>query len=52
MTANTTERSAMERFLGVFTEVRAGEGLTAILLALTVFLILMGYYVLKPVPRR
>jgi AAA family ATP:ADP antiporter len=49
MTANTTERSGLERFLGVFTDVRAGEGLTAILLALTVFLILMGYYVLKPV---
>src|SRR5687768_10662633 len=39
----------MERFLGMFTEVRPGEGPTALLLALDVFLILMAYYVLKPV---
>ena len=35
--------------LGVFAEVHAGEGGTALLLALNVFLILMAYYVLKPV---
>ena len=35
--------------LGVFTEVHAGEGPTALLLALNVFLILTAYYVLKPV---
>jgi AAA family ATP:ADP antiporter len=35
--------------LGAFTEVHAGEGLTALLLALNVFLILTAYYVLKPV---
>src|SRR5687768_1041772 len=39
----------MERFLGMFTEVRPGEGATALLLALNVFLLLMAYYVLKPV---
>jgi ATP:ADP antiporter, AAA family len=49
VTANTSERSSLERFLGVFTEVRPGEGITALLLALNVFLILMPYYVLKPV---
>ena len=43
------DRSGLERLLGAFTDVRAGEGLTAILLALNVFLILMAYYVLKPV---
>ena len=39
----------MDRVLRLFTEVRAGEGLTAVLLALNVFLILTAYYVLKPV---
>jgi AAA family ATP:ADP antiporter len=42
-------RSPLERLLGAFTDVHAGEGLTAVLLALNVFLILMAYYVLKPV---
>ena len=49
MTAKTSDRTALERFLGVFTDVHAGEGTTALLLALNVFLILMAYYVLKPV---
>ena len=35
--------------LGLFAEVHAGEGGTVLLLALNVFLILMAYYVLKPV---
>jgi AAA family ATP:ADP antiporter len=43
------ERSTLERVLGVATEVRAGEGPTALLLTLNVFLILTAYYVLKPV---
>ncbi|HSC29211.1 MAG TPA: Npt1/Npt2 family nucleotide transporter [Vicinamibacterales bacterium] len=42
-------RSRLERWLGAFTEVHAGEGTTALLLAANVFLILMAYYVLKPV---
>jgi ATP:ADP antiporter, AAA family len=42
-------RSRLERFLGTFTDMHAGEGPTALLLALNVFLILMAYYVLKPV---
>jgi ATP:ADP antiporter, AAA family len=49
VTTRTPERSALERFLSIFTEVRAGEGQTALLLALNVFLILMAYYILKPV---
>jgi AAA family ATP:ADP antiporter len=49
VTANPSERTSLERFLGTFTEVRAGEGTTALLLALSVFLLLMAYYVLKPV---
>ena len=39
----------LEKFLNLFTEVRPGEATTALLLALNVFLILMAYYVLKPV---
>jgi len=42
-------RSPWERFLGVFTEVRAGEGVTATLLMLNVFLLLGCYYIIKPV---
>jgi AAA family ATP:ADP antiporter len=35
--------------LGVFADVHGGEGVTALLLSLNIFLILMAYYVLKPV---
>jgi ATP:ADP antiporter, AAA family len=42
-------RSPLDRMLGVFADVRAGEGGTSLLLALNVFLILTAYYVLKPV---
>ena len=40
---------ALDRLLRVFTVVRAGEGATAVLLALNIFLILTAYYVLRPV---
>lgn len=47
---NKIERpDRIDRFLRIFTDVRAGEGVTALLLALNVFLILEAYYVLKPV---
>jgi ATP:ADP antiporter, AAA family len=49
VTDTPDNRTGLERFLGIFTEVRAGEGATALLLALNVFLILMAYYVLKTV---
>ena len=39
----------LERLLRIFADVRPGEAATALLLALNVFLILMAYYVLKPV---
>ncbi len=42
-------RSPLDRLLGVFADVHAGEGGTSLLLALNVFLILTAYYVLKPV---
>jgi len=41
--------SALDRMLRLAGDVKTGEGLTAVLLSLNVFLILMAYYVLKPV---
>lgn len=41
--------SALDRLLGIFTEVRAGEGLTALALAVNIFVILAAYYLIKPV---
>jgi len=40
--------SKLERFLCLFTEVRAGEGITAVLMFLNVFLVLCAYYFIKP----
>jgi len=40
--------SRLERFLRLFTEVRAGEGFTAVLMFLNVFLLLCAYYFVKP----
>jgi ATP:ADP antiporter, AAA family len=48
-TTDSNHRSGLDRFLGAFADVHSGEGLTALLLALNVFLILMAYYILKPV---
>ena len=42
-------KNPFERFLNLFTEVHAGEGTSAILLCFNVFLILMAYYIIKPV---
>jgi ATP:ADP antiporter, AAA family len=44
-----SERSRLDRLLGAFADVRAGEGSLALLLASNVFLILMAYYILKVV---
>ncbi len=41
--------SLLERVLNMFTEVRGGEGTTALALAFNVFLILTAYYMIKPV---
>ena len=43
-----TELSKSERFLSLFTEVKPGEGTTAILMFTNVFLILLAYYLIKP----
>lgn len=39
----------LDRFLRLFTDVRGGEGPTALLLALNVFLLLTAYYFIKPI---
>ena len=39
----------LDRLLGIFGDVRAGEGVTVLLMSLNVFLLLVGYYVLKTV---
>src|SRR5262249_30617505 len=40
--------SALECSLGLFTEVRAGEGPTGVWMLLSVFLVLAAYYFVKP----
>ena len=47
--AESARASGLERFLNLFTVVRAGEARTALLLGANVFLILMAYYILKTV---
>jgi AAA family ATP:ADP antiporter len=42
-------RSPLERFLTLFTDVRAGEGLLTLLMAFNVFLLLTSYYLIRPV---
>jgi ATP:ADP antiporter, AAA family len=41
--------SRLDRSLRVFADVRAGEGITAVMLLVNLFLLLVGYYVLKTV---
>jgi ATP:ADP antiporter, AAA family len=47
--AQSDKKNAIERFLALFTEVRAGEGISALALAFNIFVILMAYYLIKPV---
>jgi len=42
-------KGPLERFLSLFADVRPGEGTTALLLTLNVFLLLVSYYLLKVV---
>ena len=49
MESNGKQRSVLERVLGIFAEVKGGEGGSALLLTLNVFLILTSYYIMKPV---
>jgi len=48
-TAGETRYNLLYRFLRLFTDIRRGEAGKALLLALNVFLILMAYYIIKPV---
>jgi ATP:ADP antiporter, AAA family len=48
-TFDEPEPSGFEKLLGLFTDVKAGEGVTALLLVLNVLLLLTAYYVIKPV---
>src|SRR5687767_575179 len=41
--------TALERFLSLFATIRPGEGPTALLLMINVFVLLMAYYIIKPV---
>src|SRR5262252_9512516 len=43
------KKGPLDRFLGLFADVHAGEGTTALLLMLNIFLILAGYYLLKTI---
>ena len=44
-----TSPGILDRLLGLFSEVRAGEGSRALLMLLNVFLILVSYYIIKTV---
>ncbi|HMR05330.1 MAG TPA: Npt1/Npt2 family nucleotide transporter [Polyangiaceae bacterium] len=45
----TQDKGPLERALSLVTEVRAGEGVVALLLSLNVFLLMTAYLVIKPV---
>ena len=47
-TLGESPKSPLEKLLSVFADVRAGEGVGALLLALNVFLLLGGYSLMKP----
>ncbi len=42
-------RGLLDRAFSIFTQVKAGEGFTVLLLSLNVFLVMASYYILKPV---
>jgi len=46
---NAASRGLCERFLGLFTVVLPGEAPKALLLALDIYLLLLAYYLIKPV---
>ncbi len=47
--ASTQEPTLVDRALKIFADVQPGEGVTALLLMFNVFLLLLAYYLLKPV---
>ena len=44
-----SEKNSFEKFLSIFSDVRAGEGGTVFLLILNAFIMMGLYYILKPV---
>ena len=48
-TTGAERQGVLEKALSVFASVKNGEGLTAVLLMLNVFTLLMAYYIIKPV---
>lgn len=42
-------KNPIDRFLTLFADVRAGEGRSAVLLCLNVFILMTAYYIIKPV---
>lgn len=42
-------KNFLDRFLNLFTEVNAGEGVRSLILSLNIFIILTAYYIIKPV---
>jgi len=46
---DSTEPTILDRFLSLFASVRPGEGATALLLMVNVFVLLTAYYIIKPV---
>src|SRR5580765_4056014 len=46
---SATRKSALDRALSLFADVRAGEGMTAVLMLVNVFLLLICYSVIKTV---
>lgn len=46
---NEKSPAVVYRFLNIFTDIRPGEALTALLLMLNVYMLLMAYYIIKPV---
>ena len=43
------QRSLLDRFLGIFTDVRGGEGHLALAMGFLILLIMASYYLIKPV---
>lgn len=49
MSKESANKSILDRFLGIFAEVHAGEGYLSLLMTVNVFLILTAYYIAKVV---
>src|SRR5262245_2773633 len=47
--SSPAHKSVLDRFLGIFADVHAGESVTALLLMFNLFLILASYYLLKTI---